>query len=102
MVGKDALIRLSLVISCPPGARGTLKSTRMKTTLFSRSRSRIDSFVDMRLKPSGYHSAFGLLLSFGGSGDLRSNARAGVSFDQRADTRAVLRRDDVVPIFEFH
>src|SRR5580658_5522277 len=44
MVGSDARIRLSLVISCPPGASGTLKSTRMKTVLPLRSKSRIETF----------------------------------------------------------
>src|ERR1022692_452802 len=43
MVASDALMRLSLVISWPPGAKGTLKSTRIKTHLFFRSRSRTDS-----------------------------------------------------------
>src|ERR1017187_2967750 len=43
MVASDALMRLSLVISWPPGAKGTLKSTRIKTRLFFRSRSRTDS-----------------------------------------------------------
>ena len=45
MLGSDALMRLSLVISLPPGARGTLKSTRMKTRLFRRSRSRMESVL---------------------------------------------------------
>src|SRR5450432_307808 len=43
MFGSEARMRLSLVISCPPGANGTLKSTRIKTVLFLRSRSRIES-----------------------------------------------------------
>src|SRR5580698_7993334 len=42
MLGSDALMRLSLVISAPPGASGTLKSTRMKTRLPFRSSSRIE------------------------------------------------------------
>src|SRR5580693_7266580 len=45
MVGSDALMRLSLVISLPPLASGTLKSTRMKTRLPFRSRSRIESVI---------------------------------------------------------
>src|SRR5438270_14022835 len=45
MLGSEALIRLSLVISRPPGARGTLKSTRIKTRLFFRSRSRMESVL---------------------------------------------------------
>src|SRR5262245_16119507 len=45
MLGKEALMRLSLVISSLPSgvlARGTLKSTRMKTRFLDRSRSRIE------------------------------------------------------------
>src|SRR5579863_4182313 len=42
MLGSEALMRLSLVISRPPAARGTLKSTRMKTRFPLRSRSRIE------------------------------------------------------------
>ena len=37
-------MRLSLVISRPPAANGTLKSTRMKTVLSFKSRSLIDNF----------------------------------------------------------
>ena len=43
MVGSEARMRLSLVISCPPLASGTLKSTRMKTRFPLRSRSLIES-----------------------------------------------------------
>src|SRR5579885_2929160 len=43
MVGTAARIRLSLVISLPPGASGTLKSTRMNTRLPFKSRSRIET-----------------------------------------------------------
>src|ERR1700733_11461328 len=43
MVGNDARTLLSLVISCPPGASGTLKSTRMKAVLPLRFKSRIDT-----------------------------------------------------------
>src|SRR5271155_1080995 len=45
MLGREALMRLSLVISFPPGARGTLKSTLMKTRLPWRFRSLIDSVL---------------------------------------------------------
>src|ERR1700733_6694168 len=44
MVGSDARTLLSLVISCPPAASGTLKSTRMKVVLSFKSRSRIETF----------------------------------------------------------
>src|SRR6185312_15358874 len=44
MVGSEARMRLSLVISWPPFASGTLKSTRMNTRLPRRSRSLIESF----------------------------------------------------------
>src|SRR5258708_26877488 len=47
MLGSDALMRLSLVISCPPGASGTLKSTRMKTRFPFRSRSRIERVMSL-------------------------------------------------------
>src|SRR5437868_4080834 len=42
MVGTEARMRLSLVISLPPPARGTLKSTRIKTRLPRSWRSRTD------------------------------------------------------------
>src|SRR5579872_2605649 len=42
MLGSEARMRLSEVISLPPSAKGTLKSTRIKTRLPVRSRSRID------------------------------------------------------------
>src|SRR5579871_4462234 len=42
MLGSDARMRLSLVISWPPGASGTLKSTRMKRRLPFKSRSRME------------------------------------------------------------
>src|ERR1051326_7249587 len=48
MVGSDARMRVSS--STRPSARGTLKSTRTKTRLPCRSRSRIDSVI-ARLKP---------------------------------------------------
>src|SRR5487761_1947762 len=45
MLGREALMRLSLVISFPPGASGTLKSTLMKTRFPSSERSRIDNVL---------------------------------------------------------
>src|SRR5579863_9293680 len=42
MLGRDARMRLSLVISWPPGASGTLKSTRMKRRLPFKSKSRME------------------------------------------------------------
>src|SRR5580704_7401816 len=42
MLGSDARMRLSLVISWPPGASGTLKSTRMKRRLPFKSKSRME------------------------------------------------------------
>src|SRR5580698_2504389 len=44
MVGSDARTLLSLVISCPPAPNGTLKSTRMKTALSFRFKSRTEIF----------------------------------------------------------
>src|SRR2546427_5923842 len=51
MLGSEALIRLSLVISFPPGASGTLKSTLMKTRFPFRSRSRIESVLTVSILP---------------------------------------------------
>src|SRR5450755_1930434 len=49
-------MRLSLVISCPPGASGTLKSTRINTVLFLRARSRTDNFA-IGSSPSYAHAS---------------------------------------------
>src|SRR5258708_6096482 len=51
MLGSEALIRLSLVISFPPGASGTLKSTLMKTRFPLRSRSRIETVLTVSILP---------------------------------------------------
>src|SRR5580658_1955669 len=55
MVGREARMRLSLVISWPPDARGTLKSTRMKTRLPVKSRSSmeildIESYFELSMR----------------------------------------------------
>src|SRR6266481_5181454 len=51
MLGSEALIRLSLVISFPPGASGTLKSTLMKTRFPFKSRSRIERVLTVSILP---------------------------------------------------
>src|SRR6266566_4589837 len=51
MLGSEARIRLSLVISFPPGASGTLKSTLMKTRFPFRSRSRIERVLTVSILP---------------------------------------------------
>src|SRR5580692_3075888 len=45
MLGSDALMRLSLEMSFPSFANGTLKSTRMNTRLPFKSKSRIDKAI---------------------------------------------------------
>src|SRR5579862_7379389 len=78
-------MRLSLVISLPPAARGTLKSTRMKRRLPLRSRSRMESL------------GIGLVCTR----EIRREARGAIGFEQRALRRAVKRGNTAIPFLEF-
>src|ERR1035437_323490 len=105
MVGNAALMRLSEVISWPPGASGTLKSTRMKMRFPLRSRSRIESFgmsgnrasFKILTSGTGWPRRVGrtvsheLFLGLGQSAQLRGDARHAVGFEQRSGRRSVLR-----------
>src|ERR1700690_3691119 len=85
MVGSDARMRLSLVISLPPAASGTLKSTRMKPRLPLRSRSRMES-LGMRLVCTR---------------KIWRQARSAIGFEQSARSRAMKRRAAAIPFLEF-